>query len=204
MRKKQRLMVAGALVLGLVLGAAALAVAGNSGAIYACVNNDSGTVKIVAEGTDCNENWTLTSWNQQGVPGTDGAQGPAGDDGADGADGAQGSAGDDGADGADGAQGSAGDDGADGADGAQGPASGAVSQVVTGSSSAFLSTAVCPAGTFAIGGGFFMTNDNPPFASYPSTAIGGTAPAGAPAPAWSVIKATTNTDTVTAYAICAP
>jgi hypothetical protein len=49
-----------------------------------------------------------------------------------------------------------------------------------------------------------MTNDSPPFASFPSTTAGGTAPAGSPAPAWTVLKATTNTDLVTAYAICAP
>ena len=85
MRKRQRLMVAGALVLGLVLGAAVLAVAGNGGVIYACVNNDSGTVKIVDADTVCNENWTLTTWNQEGAPGAAGADGQDGADGTDGA-----------------------------------------------------------------------------------------------------------------------
>jgi hypothetical protein len=81
MRKRQRLMVAGALVLGLVLGATALAVAGNAGVIYACVN-DSGTVKIVADGTVCNKNWTPVHWNQEGAPGQDGTNGTDGADGA--------------------------------------------------------------------------------------------------------------------------
>jgi hypothetical protein len=50
-----------------------------------------------------------------------------------------------------------------------------------------------------------MTNDSPPFASFPSTTNGGTtAPAGSPAPAWTVLKASVPTEVVTAYAICAP
>ena len=195
MRNSNRLMVAGGLVLALVMGLAGFAIANNGDMIYACINNNSGTVKIVDAETICEENSTLLSWNQQGVDGLDGADGADGVDGVDGADGA------DGVDGVDGADGV---DGTDGTDGMDGAASGAASQVVAGNASTFLSTAVCPEGTFAIGGGFFMTNDSPPFASYPSTAIGGTAPVGAPAPAWSVIKSTANTDQVTARAICAP
>jgi hypothetical protein len=103
-----------------------------------------------------------------------------------------------------GAVGPTGSDGADGATGPQGPSSGAASQVVAGQGSTALSTAVCPAGTFAIGGGFFMVNDSPPFASYPSTTSAGTAPVGFPAPAWSVIKNPSDSVVVTAFAICAP
>jgi hypothetical protein len=129
---------------------------------------------------------------------TFGAVGPTGADGADGADGATGPAGSDGADGATGPAGS------DGATGPQGPSSGAASQVVAGQGSTALSTAVCPAGTFAIGGGFFMTNDSPPFASFPSTTSAGIAPVGSPAPAWSVVKNPSDGVLVTAFAICAP
>jgi hypothetical protein len=162
MRKRQRLMVAGALVLGLVLGAAALAVAGNGGVIYACVNNDSGTVKIVDADTVCNENWTLTTWNQEGAPGADGADGQDGADGADGQDGADGADGQDGEDGADGQDGEDGFDGQDGADGADGTPGGLSGlERVTGTAfgavaegETISATAVCPAGKSVTGGGF--------------------------------------------------
>jgi len=73
---------------------------GSSGnVIYACVNNASGTVKIVDADTVCHENSTMVHWNQEGTPGMDGA------DGTDGADGAGGTNGQDGADGQDGAPG---------------------------------------------------------------------------------------------------
>jgi hypothetical protein len=57
---------------------------------------------------------------------------------------------------------------------------------------------------FAIGGGFNMERDSSVFASVPSTTNGTTAPAGAPAPAWTVIKNPADGVSVTAYAICAP
>jgi hypothetical protein len=191
---KRNLLVVLTIVTALAIGgASAVLASGNSGnVIYACVNNSSGTVKIVAADTVCHENSTLVHWNQEGTPGQDGAPG------ADGADGADGMDGQDGADGADGADGEKGDKGD------PGPASGAVSQVVAGRASIVLSTAVCPAGTFAVGGGFFMTNDSPPFASFPSTTGSGTAPVGSPAPAWTVIKDPSDSVFVTAFAICAP
>ena len=74
--------------------------------IHSCVNNNSGTIKIVGENEECNNNWSALDWNGEGPIGP---QGPAGADGADGADGAQGP------------QGPAGADGADGATGPQGP-----------------------------------------------------------------------------------
>ena len=149
-----------------IVGGSAVLANGSSGdMIYACVNNNSGEVKIVAADTVCHENSTLVHWNQEGTPGVDGV---------------------------------------DGVDGDPGPASGAASQVVAGNSSTALSTAVCPAGTFAIGGGYFMTTDSPPFASFPSTATAGIAPVGSPAPAWTVVKNPTDSVVHTAYAICAP
>ncbi len=65
--------------------------AGNT--IYACVNNSSGAVKIVAPGATCNNNETLRTWNivgPAGPAGPAGPEGPAGPPGTNGADGAQG------------------------------------------------------------------------------------------------------------------
>ena len=185
---KRNLLVGLTIITALVGGGASAVLAnGNSGnVIYACVNNSSGTVKIVAADKVCSEGWTLVNWNQEGTPGTDGADGTDGVDGAQGAEGPEGPAGE---------KGDKGD---------PGPASGAASQVVEGSGSTALSTAVCPDGTFAVGGGFFMTNDSPPFASFPSTTTAGTAPVGSPAPAWTVIKNPSDSVLVTAFAICAP
>src|SRR3990172_2089583 len=47
---------------GLLLGVAGQLHA-QSGAIYACVNNSSGEVKIVAPGSTCKNNWTLVTWD---------------------------------------------------------------------------------------------------------------------------------------------
>ncbi len=47
-------------------------------AIYACVVNDSGTVRIVAPGTACRKNEALITWNLQGPAGNPGMPGAAG------------------------------------------------------------------------------------------------------------------------------
>src|SRR5512132_104552 len=54
-------------------GSVGLAAAVTTGVIYACVNNSSGTVKIIGATDTCPSNWTLLSWGQAG-----GTQGPAG------------------------------------------------------------------------------------------------------------------------------
>ncbi len=46
--------------------------------ISACVNNASGTVKIVAAGDTCKGNDTLMTWNTQGPQGPAGPAGPVG------------------------------------------------------------------------------------------------------------------------------
>jgi hypothetical protein len=188
---KRNLLVVLAIITTMAIGGASAVLANNNSGnvIYACVNNSSGEVKIVAADTDCRETSTLVHWNQEGTPGMDG------DDGSDGTDGVDGS---DGVDGVDGT------DGTDGENGDPGPASGAASQVVAGNASAALSTAVCPSGTFATGGGFSMTADSPPFASFPSTTSAGIPPVGVPAPAWSVVKNPGDGVLVTAFAVCAP
>jgi hypothetical protein len=185
---KRNLLVVLAIITTMAIGGASAVLANNNSGnvIYACVNNNSGEVKIVAADTVCRENSTLVHWNQEGTPGMDG------DDGSDGVDGT------DGVDGVDGT------DGTDGENGDPGPASGAASQVVAGNASAALSTAVCPSGTFATGGGFSMTADSSPFASFPSTTSAAIPPVGVPAPAWSVVKNPSDGVLVTAFAVCAP
>ena len=69
-----------ALILGMI---ATGSVVGN-GQIYACVNNSSGTIKIVSVTTECPNGSMLLQWNQVGLTGpagpagADGATGPAG------------------------------------------------------------------------------------------------------------------------------
>jgi hypothetical protein len=84
--------------------------------LYACVNNSSGTIKMVAAGTACDNGATLFVWNAAGPIGPQGPQGPAGPAGA------TGSAGPAGPAGATGSTGPAGPAGATGATGATGPA----------------------------------------------------------------------------------
>jgi hypothetical protein len=113
------------------------AIAARAGAapseIAACVNSNSGTIKIVGSGETCKGHETLLTWNTQGIQGPQGPQGepgPQGLKGDTGATGAQGPKGDTGATGAQGPkgdtgaqgpQGLKGDTGATGATGPQGP-----------------------------------------------------------------------------------
>jgi Collagen triple helix repeat (20 copies) len=81
--------------------------------IFACVNNSSGEIKIVAQNATCKNNESLLVWN---VAGPQGPMGPVGPAGPAGATGAQGPAG------AQGPQGLPGPTGAQGPTGPQGPA----------------------------------------------------------------------------------
>jgi hypothetical protein len=103
------------------LAAAALFIGGQAGAqapnqIFACVNNNSGSVRIVAEKPTCLPIEHLVVWNVIGP------QGPAGPAGAQGPAGAPGPAGPQGPAGATGAQGQAGPPGPTGPAGPQGAA----------------------------------------------------------------------------------
>jgi hypothetical protein len=98
--------------------------------IYACKNNITGFLDIVAANTTCPRGWTKISWDVTGPPGPQGSQGPAGATGPQGVAGATGPQGNTGATGAQGPQGVAGatgatgpqgQTGATGATGAQGP-----------------------------------------------------------------------------------
>lgn len=52
-----------AIALLVVFAGASPTLADGGGSIYACVNQSSGDVKIVAAGTTCHNNWTLVEWN---------------------------------------------------------------------------------------------------------------------------------------------
>jgi Collagen triple helix repeat (20 copies) len=81
--------------------------------LYACVNNSSGEIKLVAQNAACKNNETLVVWNVVGPQGPIGPQGPQGPAGPAGATGATGPAG---------PVGPTGPAGAQGAPGQQGPA----------------------------------------------------------------------------------
>ena len=93
-----------------------------SNTVYACVNNSSGEVKIVAADTVCKNNATLQSWNIVGPDGAPGDTGPQGATGPQGDTGPQGATGATGATGPKGDTGATGPQGADGWDGATYPA----------------------------------------------------------------------------------
>jgi hypothetical protein len=89
---KRNLLVVLTIITAMAIGGASAVLAnGNSGnVIYACVNNSSGEVKIVAADTVCREHSTLVHWNQEGTPGNDGADGMDGTNGMNGTDGTDG------------------------------------------------------------------------------------------------------------------
>lgn len=132
-----------------------LATAVTTGLIYACVNNSSGTIKIVSATTTCANNEIQLAWNAEGITGATGATGATGPMGATGQTGATGPSGATGATGetgatgptgpigptgatgttgATGARGATGANGAPGATGATGPAGPAVTPLVPGTS----------------------------------------------------------------------
>jgi len=105
---------------------------------YACVNNSSGTIHMVAPEDSCNNNEQVVVWNSRGPVGPEGPQGPQGEvgpagppgaDGADGAPGPQGPQGETGPLGPQGEQGPAGPQGPQGPQGEQGPPGPAGSEV---------------------------------------------------------------------------
>ncbi|MBZ0169140.1 Serine/threonine-protein kinase pkn1 [Candidatus Methylomirabilis lanthanidiphila] len=101
--------------LALVAGAA-WAHGGDPSRIHACVNNESGTVQIIATTGTCRQGWASLDWSITGSQGPQGLQGPAG------ADGAQGPVGPQGPQGLQGATGPQGPAGPTGVTGPAGPA----------------------------------------------------------------------------------
>jgi hypothetical protein len=118
-----------ALVVAFLSGSAVVAYAtAPQSEIYACVNNSSGTIKVIAATGSCGNNEIKLIWNTQGpqgVPGPQGVTGPTGSTGAigpTGPQGPQGEVGPQGPSGPSGPQGVPGPQGATGLTGAQGPA----------------------------------------------------------------------------------
>lgn len=117
-RLAMAIMVAAAIIGTSTVG---LATAVTTGLIYACVNNSSGTIKVVSATTSCATNEIQLVWNAEGVTGPVGPTGPTGPTGATGATGAQGPTGATGPQGPIGPTGPQGPTGATGATGTTGP-----------------------------------------------------------------------------------
>jgi hypothetical protein len=105
--------IAGAFVVALAL----TPISADAQQIFACINNNSGAVRIVAQGAACRTPESLVTWN---VVGPQGPPGPAGPAGALGPPGPQGPAGPAGAQGSAGQQGPAGPQGIRGERGERG------------------------------------------------------------------------------------
>jgi hypothetical protein len=92
-----------------------------NGLIYACVNNNSGTIHVIAAGGACANNEVQLVWNQQGPKGDPGALGPQGPVGPSGPAGLQGTTGPQGVPGVPGPAGLPGAAGSQGPQGLTGP-----------------------------------------------------------------------------------
>jgi type VI secretion system secreted protein Hcp len=102
----------GVLVIASFLGITNVLAEDNDTNYYACVNKNSGTIKMVKENTSCSNSEEKIIWNQVGTKGETGATGPAGP---------QGPKGDVGATGPQGLKGDTGETGPQGPQGLQGP-----------------------------------------------------------------------------------
>jgi hypothetical protein len=92
-----------------------------AGVIHACVNENSGEIKIVDEIEECRNGWVPLDWNQVGPRGPPGPQGSQGEQGPVGPEGPQGPQGEQGPVGPEGPQGEQGPVGPEGPQGEQGP-----------------------------------------------------------------------------------
>lgn len=117
---------------------------GNTALIHACVNNESGEIKIVGANSNCPRNFRTLDWNIQGPAGPIGPIGPVGPQGL---------------------QGPQGLPGQQGIQGIQGPAGISGLEMVTAYSdnqdAARIDVFVeCPAGKQVLGGGYSSAGDN--------------------------------------------
>jgi hypothetical protein len=70
------------LAVGMSIGVGAMVAAQGPGTVYyACVNSNSGTIKMVSEPETCGQNEQKIIWNQQGPKGDQGVKGDKGDQG---------------------------------------------------------------------------------------------------------------------------
>ncbi|MFO7661346.1 MAG: hypothetical protein R6X18_02010 [Chloroflexota bacterium] len=92
---RKGVLVLGIVLIALILGSAAFSFAqGNGdGLIHACVNVNSGEIKIVGADSACKQGWVELDWNQQGPQGETGPAGPMGPPGPEGPAGPMGPAG---------------------------------------------------------------------------------------------------------------
>ena len=104
--------IGGVVVLLLAFGVTLTVAQTNNTIYYACVNNDSGTIKVFKEPTECKSNEFSVIWNSEGPPGPQGEVGPTGPQGEQGIPGPQGEQG---------LPGEPGQQGEQGAQGEQGP-----------------------------------------------------------------------------------
>jgi hypothetical protein len=119
---------------------AAFALAAEGDQYFACVNNSSGTIKMVDVGEPCsNDNDMRINWNQEGIKGDQGLPGADGTNGLPGADGAAGPA---------------------GPTGPEGPPGVLGFYTVTGNT-AHISRATCNSGDVATGGGYIWRSGLP-------------------------------------------
>jgi hypothetical protein len=81
------------LLVGVGIGAGAMVGAQSNTVYYACVNNSSGTIKMVSATATCSSNEMRVEWNQLGPQGPQGSAGLPGPQGEQGATGPQGPAG---------------------------------------------------------------------------------------------------------------
>jgi Collagen triple helix repeat (20 copies)/Divergent InlB B-repeat domain len=78
-RARRGATLAAALLAGVAFGAGTMARADGDGTrYYACVNNSSGTIKMIGAAATCANNEIRIEWNQQGPPGPAGSQGEVG------------------------------------------------------------------------------------------------------------------------------
>lgn len=135
-----------AMTLGGTVGLSVSAWADDGGTVISgCYHNHTGVLRIRGNGEQCRDQETAVEWNQQGPEGLPGPAGPAGP---------RGPTGPAGPPGPQGAQGSA---------GPQGPPGGLAGRTVVSSAFTvpqstieftYVATALCPAGTVVLGGGY--------------------------------------------------
>lgn len=80
----RRILFVGAVAAFVAVLGANLASAQGGAAYYACVNNSSGTLKMVSADVQCEKNWTKIDWDKSGPPGPAGPQGEPGPQGPEG------------------------------------------------------------------------------------------------------------------------
>ena len=151
--------------------------------VYACVNDHSGAVKIVAAAATCPGGQHAVQWSIQGPQGPQGSQGPRGPQGS---------------------QGPQGPQGPPGSQGPQGPSGATNVQYISAQGSSGTAVrAFCPAGMKVTGGGGFVEGGSDALRqSFPISDTSGTIAFGTTAVGWQVASSNFS-GTIVAFVICA-